>query len=133
MFIWLAIAWFLAHDEVLADGPPGASGELPPLLAALLNSTIINVAFFGFAYALGEAARRQWQLERRTAELRAAQAVAGERAVIGERVRIARELHDVVAHHVSVMGIQASACRRMLDASPSRSTPTPAGCATTRE
>jgi signal transduction histidine kinase len=120
MFIWLAIAWFLAHDEVLADGPPGASGELPPLLAALLNSTIINVAFFGFAYALGEAARRQWQLERRTAELRAAQAVAGERAVIGERVQIARELHDVVAHHVSVMGIQASACRRMLDKDPGR-------------
>ncbi|MEU8231825.1 sensor histidine kinase [Actinoplanes sp. NPDC048967] len=120
MFSWLAVAWFLAHDEVFADGPPGASGELPPLLAALLNSAIINVAFFGFAYALGEAARRQWQLERRTTELRTAQAVAGERAVIGERVRIARELHDVVAHHVSVMGIQASACRRMLDKDPER-------------
>ncbi|GAA3907341.1 sensor histidine kinase [Actinoplanes auranticolor] len=120
MFVWLGVAWFLAHDEILADGPPGASGELPPLLAGLLNSIIVNAAFFGFAYALGEAARRQWQLERRTAELRAAQAVAGERAVIGERVRIARELHDVVAHHVSVMGIQASACRRMLDKNPER-------------
>jgi signal transduction histidine kinase len=120
MFSWLAVAWFLGHDEFLADGPPGASGELPPLLAALLNSVIVNVAFFGFAYALGEAARRQWQLERRTAELRAAQAVVGERAVIGERVRIARELHDVVAHHVSVMGIQASACRRIMDKDPER-------------
>jgi len=120
MFVWLGVAWFLAHDEILADAPPGASGELPPLLAGLLNSIIVNAAFFGFAYALGEAARRQWQLERRTAELRAAQAVAGERAVIGERVRIARELHDVVAHHVSVMGIQASACRRMLDKNPER-------------
>jgi signal transduction histidine kinase len=120
MFGWLAIAWLLAHDEIMADGPPGASGELPPVLAALLNSVIVNVAFFGFAYALGEAARRQWQLEAQTAELRAAQAVAGERAVIGERVRIARELHDVVAHHVSVMGIQASACRRVMDKDPER-------------
>jgi signal transduction histidine kinase len=120
MFGWLAVSWFLAHDLIPAGGPPGASGELPPLLAAMLNSVIINVAFFGFAYALGEAARRQWQLEARTGELRAAQAVAGERAVIGERVRIARELHDVVAHHVSVMGIQASACRRILDKDPER-------------
>jgi signal transduction histidine kinase len=120
MFCWLAVAWFLAHDLIPAGGPPGASGELPPVLAAMLNSLIVNVAFFGFAYALGEAAHRQWQLEARTAELRAAQAVAGERAVIGERVRIARELHDVVAHHVSVMGIQASACRRIMDKDPER-------------
>ncbi len=120
MFVWLAVAWVLAHDEIPAAGPPGASGELPPLLAAMLNSVIVNVAFFGFAYALGEVARRQWQLEARTAQLRAAQAVAGERAVIGERVRIARELHDVVAHHVSVMGIQAAACRRVMDRDPDR-------------
>ena len=79
---------------------------------------------FGFAYLSGEtawlAARRQHQLEVQAAELRAAQAVAGERAVIGERVRIARELHDVVAHHVSVMGIQASAGRRVLDQDPGK-------------
>ncbi|RSM59528.1 two-component sensor histidine kinase [Actinoplanes sp. ATCC 53533] len=117
MFAWLAVAFILSHDEITTDG---TSGELPPLLAAVLNAIIVNVAFFGFAYALGEAARRQWQLEVRTAELRAAQAVAGERAVIGERVRIARELHDVVAHHVSVMGIQASACRRVMDKDPDR-------------
>lgn len=117
MFAWLAVAFVLSHGELTADG---ASGELPQLLAVVLNAVIVNVAFFGFAYALGEAARRQWQLEVRTTELRAAQAVAGERAVIGERVRIARELHDVVAHHVSVMGIQASACRRVMDKDPDR-------------
>ncbi len=119
MFLWLAIAWLIAADQMPPGGPPGSTGELPPLLAGIVSQVLINVLIFGFAYFFGEvawqAARREHMLAEQAEELRTARAAAEERAVFAERVRIARELHDVVAHHVSVMGIQAAAARRAMD------------------
>jgi signal transduction histidine kinase len=124
MFVWLGVSFLMSIDEIRASTRPDADGPFTPLLAALINGVLTNALIFGFAYLVGEtawlAARRQHQLEQQAAELRAAQEQAKERAVFGERVRIARELHDVVAHHVSVMGIQASAARRAMDKDPGK-------------
>ncbi len=55
------------------------------------------------------------RLEERTRQLEAAREDVALSAVANERLRIARELHDVVAHSISVMTIQAGAARMLLD------------------
>jgi signal transduction histidine kinase len=96
------------------------------VLAQQTYAVLLNLFFFAAAWLLGDAVRRRRErdaeLAQRAAELAQANAVIAGQAVTEERVRIARELHDVVAHHVSVMGIQAGAARRVLDRDPARAT-----------
>jgi signal transduction histidine kinase len=73
---------------------------------------------FGICWLAGFALRERAE-QAEAAELRAAQAerereVAAQLAVAEERARIARELHDVVAHAVSVMVLQIGAVRHHL-------------------
>jgi len=58
--------------------------------------------------------------ERRAAEAEAGRVAAAARAVGDERARIAREMHDVVAHGMSVIAVQAAAGREIVHADPDR-------------
>jgi signal transduction histidine kinase len=60
------------------------------------------------------------ELRAKASRLEQDQAETQKLAVAEERARIAREMHDVVAHNVSVMVVQASAARRMIDHDPTR-------------
>jgi signal transduction histidine kinase len=85
---------------------------------------ITNAALFVGVWWLGRGLRLRraylTELEDRAARLERARGSDARAARVEERSRIARELHDVVAHHVSVMTVQAGAARRILDKDPER-------------
>ena len=58
--------------------------------------------------------------ERRAAAAEADRLAEAERAVVSERSRIAREMHDVVAHGMSVVAVQAAAGREIVHADPDK-------------
>ena len=120
------VAWIVATYSVAAhcDRPRALLGGGLGLGATInwigLDDLPFPLMVIGGAWIGGRLMRgRQLlvtQLAQRTAELELErEREAHARAVVAaERARIARELHDVVAHSISVMGVQAGAVRRLL-------------------
>jgi signal transduction histidine kinase len=77
------------------------------------TTLILTLAWF-FGVALGTRTEQARELRLRVEAAERDRTLAAERATAEERSRIARELHDVVAHSVSVMVVQASGVRRLL-------------------
>src|SRR3954466_12318928 len=111
----IGIAAFTLTGDVLASfGAADAAGER---LSAF--QLVANVCVIGVPLLLADMLREQRRLlaqtrdqSARLAELRAAE--AGE-AAARERVRIARDVHDIVGNHLSAIAVQAGAGRRLLD------------------
>ncbi|MBK3532859.1 sensor histidine kinase [Streptomyces rubiginosohelvolus] len=84
--------------------------------------TVIMTVPFVLAWVLGDSLRTRRayfdQLEERAARLEREREAQSKVAVAAERARIARELHDVVAHNVSVMVVQADGAAYVMDAAP---------------
>jgi len=106
-----AIAGFAVAEGVLAvvvhNDPKGGVGNF--IVASIIFTIVWTIAFgVGRKSVEADEARERAARAEREREERARAAVAEERA------RIARELHDVVGHSVSVMTVQASGVRRLL-------------------
>ena len=130
----LVVAWLVGAYSVAAYSP------LPRALAGLALSAAAyaiyaarddnpdpgqgwSIAFWGLIIAAAWLVGVFVHSRRESAEL-SVQAAALEReaqeAVERERLRIARELHDIIAHSVSVIGLQAGAAELVLDREPER-------------
>jgi signal transduction histidine kinase len=89
---------------------------------SLLDEFVSTGVLLVTAFVLGDNLRRRREhvsgLAERAERAEREREFLAEQRVAAERTRIARDLHDVVAHSVSVMVIQAGAARRSLASSP---------------
>lgn len=113
MGIWLLVEFIRGFTD-----PTFGEVGVTAYLSIISTQLLVNVVFFGAGWFFGERAWTQAleriELEQAHQEIQQQQSVISDYAVEAERLRIARELHDVVAHHVTVMGIQAAAARRLI-------------------
>jgi signal transduction histidine kinase len=101
---WVALAGLAVAEVglVAVQLTPGRTGA---------DTLVINMGVVAAAWLLGHFAHNYRayaaRLEERTAELERAREELARRAVVEERLRLARELHDVVAHAISVIAVQS--------------------------
>ncbi|MEH3052845.1 MAG: histidine kinase [Patulibacter minatonensis] len=99
---------------------PESWEEAVYLVIILAFNISLYCAMWGLGAAIATGRERAVRLAEQADELRRERDASARQAVFVERVRIARELHDVVAHHVSVMGLQAGAGRMVLATDPAK-------------
>jgi signal transduction histidine kinase len=105
-------SFIIGFALVVAGFTATAAGPKANLRASTSFTIVVAVVILLVRRVVGDRERRAKIAERE-------RDVAAREAVVEERARIARELHDVIAHHVSMIVVQAGAERRVLgDANP---------------
>src|SRR6478735_5845125 len=106
-------SWAARHPDAADSAVSAAFAVVVAVGTIAQRGTGADALLAAVSLGLGVGIAVLWSLRRRRdrAEREA-------RALLEQRLAIARELHDVVAHHVSVIGIQAAAARRTIDRSP---------------
>ncbi|WP_225848108.1 sensor histidine kinase [Streptomyces sp. HPF1205] len=99
--------------------PPHGDGTT---IWTTLLTTGFLIGIYALSWVVGDRLRTRRayyaELEERAARLHREREAQSKAAVAAERARIARELHDVIAHNVSVMVVQADGAAYVLDSAP---------------
>lgn len=108
--IWVAVIWLIGQNFSLVPiflALEDPAGEPLYLWFDAILQSFLYLGFSSFTFATsyvtkGQASAREEQ-RRLNAELRATRALLAESSRVAERVRIARELHDLVGHHLTAL------------------------------
>ncbi|MGC4814803.1 sensor histidine kinase [Micromonospora sp. DT228] len=96
------------------------AGQWPVSVTDLLYVAVVCGVVWALGVAIDDRQRYAEDLEVKAEQLRAAQQALAERAIADERSRIARELHDVIAHAMSVITVQAGVGAHLVAARPAQ-------------
>jgi len=125
--LYSVVAYSSRRTGVLTGVAVAVSATAVMLIPASQTTGITwlsNALLLASAWALGDSARTRRaytaELEDRAVRLERERELEARRAVSEERGRIARELHDVIAHHVSMMVVQAEAGPVVVERDPPR-------------
>jgi signal transduction histidine kinase len=112
--------WVLAPVAIWIALTASAASAEGAVLGDVFFPGMFATLFWGVGRAMASRGRLTAELHEAAVRADEEREAGAARAVADERRRIAREMHDVVAHSVSMMVIQAGGARRILDREPAR-------------
>lgn len=102
---WPGVAWLVLQHLPLV----GIFMQLEFRLVEALMQSLLYAGVSGFVYVAGRVAKQQAEAReeqrRLNAELRATRSLFADSARVGERLRISRELHDLLGHHLTALSL----------------------------